>query len=72
VRLNTPDGPQVDRLSIPASAAWLLLERPRTLRELTGALAEEFAVGRGEIGPRVEELVGELVSRGWLVRAEAP
>jgi hypothetical protein len=68
VLVTWPESTGVDRLSEPASAAWLLLERPRTVAELTGALADEFSVGSAEIEARVAELVGELEGRGWLVR----
>jgi hypothetical protein len=68
VLLARPEGSDVDGLSMPASAAWLLLERPLTLSELTGALAHEFSVGREEIAGHVVELVDQLEERGWLVR----
>jgi hypothetical protein len=68
VLLAGPDGSEVDALSLPASAAWLLLERPRTLAELTDGLASRFAADRDEIADRVARLVDELEGRGWLAR----
>ncbi len=66
--LTTAERSDVHALSLPASAAWLLLDRPRTLSEIADALADEFEVGRPEIDERVAGLVAELESAGWLVR----
>jgi hypothetical protein len=68
VLLAAPEGSEVERLSLPASAAWQLLDRPRTTAELTELLADEFATPRDEIGGRVLALLEELEAGGWLVR----
>jgi hypothetical protein len=68
VLLASPEGPEVASLSVPASAAWLLLDRPRTTRELVESLALEFSVDTEEIRGRVDDLVQQLETRGWLVR----
>jgi hypothetical protein len=49
VLLADPAGRDVERLSIPASASWLLLERPRPVAELTRLLADELSADAGEI-----------------------
>lgn len=69
VLLATPEGDDVDRLSAPAAAAWLLLEPPRTRDELTRAMAEELGAGKPEIEERIEDLLGQLAGRGWVVPA---
>jgi hypothetical protein len=71
VLLADPAGRDVERLSIPASASWLLLERPRSVPELTRLLADELSDDAGEIEARVAVLVDELRSHGWLVAADA-
>jgi hypothetical protein len=71
VLLADPAGRDVERLSIPASAGWLLLDRPRSVAELTGLLADELAADAGEIEDRVSALVDELRSDGWLVAVDA-
>jgi hypothetical protein len=68
VLLATPTGSDVERLSLPASAAWRLLDRPRTVPELTASLAGEFPLDGDEIADRVEALVDALESRGLLER----
>jgi hypothetical protein len=68
VLLATPGAPEVSSLSVPASAAWLLLDRPRTTAELAEALAGEFSVDTDEIRGRVGDIVDQLEARGWLER----
>jgi hypothetical protein len=69
VLVAAPEGSEVDRLSLPASATWLFLERPRTAAALTRLLADEFPVPNEQIGERVRALLLELESGGWLVRS---
>jgi hypothetical protein len=69
VLLAAPDRSEIDRLSVPASAAWLLLERPQTRADLTEALAGKFEVVPTEIAEHVDRMVEELEARGWVVRA---
>lgn len=64
------DGSEIDRLSVPASALWLLLERPLGREELVAALADEFDIEAGDIAGHVDRLLDELVTRGWLEPAE--
>jgi hypothetical protein len=70
VLLADPAGRDVERLSIPASASWLLLERPRPVAELTRLLADELSADASEIQERVTAIVDELRSHGWLVAAD--
>lgn len=65
------DGSDVDRLSAPASAAWQLLEVPRTRTELTAALAAEFDSPSEEIERHVGHLLHVLERRGWAMRSVA-
>lgn len=69
VLLAAPDGDDVDRLSRPAAAAWLLLEPPRTGEGLTDDLARELGVKAEDIEGRVVLLLRELEDRRWVVRA---
>jgi hypothetical protein len=71
VLLADPAGQDVERLSIPASASWLLLDRPRPVAELTRLLADELATDAEEIEDRVVALVDELRSHGWLEAVDA-
>jgi hypothetical protein len=71
VLLADPAGQDVERLSVPASATWLLLDRPRPMAELTRLLADELGADRDEIGDRVVALVDELRSHGWLEAVDA-
>jgi hypothetical protein len=71
VLLADPAGRDVERLSVPASASWLLLERPRPVAELTRLLAAELSADAGEIEDGVIALVDELRSHGWLVAVDA-
>lgn len=70
VLLADPDGAEVERLSVPASAAWMLLERPRTMGELTRGVAAELGLPQDEVGAHVESVVAGLQTRGWLRRAD--
>jgi hypothetical protein len=68
VLLATPEGPDVASLSVPASAVWLQLDRPRTTGELAESLAGDFSLEAREIRGRLDDLVQQLEARGWLVR----
>jgi hypothetical protein len=59
-----PDEPDVLLLSGTGSAVWLLLEEPRTVDELVGELAEQFAASPSEIRQAVAGFVEQLSSRG--------
>lgn len=63
------DGSDVDRLSMTASAAWMLLEAPRTRRDLTTALAAEFVAPAEDIADHVDHLINVLEQRGWAIRS---
>jgi hypothetical protein len=71
VLLARPEGSGVDRLSVPASALWLLLERPRTRADLIRALAADFEMGVDEMVGHADRLIRELESRGWIATANA-
>jgi hypothetical protein len=64
------EGSGVDRLSVPASALWLLLDRPRTRADLIRALAADFEMGAEEMAEHVDQLIQELESSGWIWRAK--
>lgn len=70
VLLAAPEGTDVDRLSLPASETWMLLERPRTPVEITDALARAFPADGVQIAARVEEILGQLEGRGWVARVD--
>jgi coenzyme PQQ synthesis protein D (PqqD) len=71
VLLARPEGSGVDRLSIPASALWLLLERPRTRADLIRLLGADFEMGAEEMAGHIDRLIRELESSGWIARAKA-
>lgn len=66
VLLAGADGSEIHRLSVPASALWLRLERPLGRDELVAALADEFDADAADIAPHVDRLLGELGTRGWV------
>jgi hypothetical protein len=68
VLLATPEASDIDRLSLPASAVWLLLDQPQSREVIERALAEEFEVSSQEISEHVTRLIQELEDRRWLVR----
>jgi len=71
VLLASPEGTGVESLSVPASAAWLLLERPRTAGDLAAALAGRFPSGSDGIERHVSKILEDLGSLGWIVREDA-
>lgn len=71
VLVASPDGSEIERLSLPASAVWRLLERPLARDALTAALAAEFHSEIADIAGHVDRLVDELGARGWVVPAAA-
>jgi Coenzyme PQQ synthesis protein D (PqqD) len=75
VLLAGAEGSQIDRLSVPASALWFRLERPRGRDELVADLAEEFDARPADIADHVDGLIEQLSDRGWIRRvgrAEGP
>jgi coenzyme PQQ synthesis protein D (PqqD) len=71
VLLTARDKPEISRLSVPATSAWLALAQPMTQAELTKVLAEEFEVDAKQIVVHVERLIEELEARGWLVEGSS-
>jgi DNA-binding IclR family transcriptional regulator len=67
VLLADAAGPDVNCLSAPASAAWLLLDRPRTREELSNELASAFGGSSPRIRDHVERLLDQLRERGWVI-----
>jgi hypothetical protein len=67
VLLAIPDGDDVVRLSVPASAVWLALDDPRDRASLLTEIASVFDVEPTEIADHVDRLVAELVARGWVL-----
>jgi hypothetical protein len=63
-----PGRPGVQRLSIPASIAWLLLEDPRTVDQLTEVLAAEWASPPDELVEHVKRLLDVLEEHGWVTQ----
>jgi hypothetical protein len=70
VLLAAADGSQIDRLSVPASALWLRLERPLGRDRLIAALAEDFEADPADIAAHVDRLLEELGARGWVGPAD--
>lgn len=68
VLIADADGTDVSRLSPPASAAWLLLHRPRRHDDLVEELAVRFGDPISEVAGHVERLLDELEQRGWVAR----
>jgi len=65
------EGTDVSSLSAPASAAWMLLDRPRTREELVDELAARFGGSAPEIADRAERLIDQLEGRGWVTGRSA-
>ena len=68
VLVAEPGTPGVQRLSQPASVAWLHLEDPHTAHELTEALAAEYSAPAEEIAGHVAHLLDVLRESGWVTR----
>jgi hypothetical protein len=68
VLITDSGSPEVQRLSLPASIAWLLLEEPRTQGELTETLAAEYSAPADEVAEHVAHLLSILGERGWVTR----
>lgn len=56
----------VDHLTGPASAIWNLLDSPRTLPSLVGALADAFQASTEQIAEDVEVFLQDLRRREWV------
>jgi Coenzyme PQQ synthesis protein D (PqqD) len=69
VLLAGPEGSQIDRLSVPASALWHRLERPLGRDELVAALADDFGLATADVADHVDDLIEQLAGRGWIRRA---
>lgn len=70
VLIADDDGAGISSLSLPASSAWLFLDRPRTREDLANELAARFKVLSTDIGGHVERVLDELVIRGWVIRVD--
>lgn len=63
VVLAPPGREDFEELSPTAAAAWRMLETPRTLPELTEALASTYRVPRDDIVDDIRRLVEDLIDR---------
>jgi hypothetical protein len=63
VVLAPPGRGDFEELSPTAAAAWRLLEAPRTLPELTDALAATYRMPREDVADDIRKLVEDLVDR---------
>ncbi|WP_429886219.1 pyrroloquinoline quinone biosynthesis peptide chaperone PqqD [Geoalkalibacter halelectricus] len=54
------------QLNLVGGHIWSLCDGSREVDEVVDALAEEFAVERGELAEDVVEFIADLESRGWL------
>jgi len=63
VVLAPPGAEDFEELSPTAAAAWRMLEAPRTLPELTDALAATYRVPPDDIVDDVRSLVEDLIDR---------
>jgi hypothetical protein len=64
VLVAVPGRDDIDHLTGTAAAVWDELEVPRSVREVTETLCEEFASPAEVVGPDVETLLEDLVKRG--------
>jgi hypothetical protein len=65
------DGERYFGLDEVGTRVWILIEEPRPLAELHGALLAEYAVGADELWRDLVELVDRLVAAG-LAEVEPP
>ncbi len=70
VLLARPGKAGVDLLSGTAGAVWRLLDRPRSLPELSAELGDRYGVAPATVGRDVEPLLGELVRRQMVEELE--
>ena len=62
------EGSDVSSLSASASAAWLLLEEPRTREELIDGLVAGCELPAIEVAKHVDRMLHEFERREWVVR----
>jgi hypothetical protein len=66
VLVAVPGRDDIDHLTGTAASVWDELEVPRSVREVTESLCEEFASPPEVVGPDVEALLQDLLRRGCL------
>ncbi|HXJ20074.1 MAG TPA: HPr-rel-A system PqqD family peptide chaperone [Polyangia bacterium] len=66
-----PRSREVHLLNETAARIWELLASPRSVEDLTAALAEEYDAPAGEVRGAVQEMLGALRDKGLLAAGGA-
>jgi hypothetical protein len=62
----------IDRLSGGAWEVWELLDEPRSLAEVISILSKAHRISADVLGPRLQDVVQDLLRRRWIEEVPAP